>query len=72
MVSEEKIFEIVDDGRMTDGRAEDHGQPISSPCEPNGSRELKTLTSVKGFKDPNTVLQLCKKENQTNFKLPFL
>ena len=45
-VSEEKIFEIVD-GRTTDGRTPDHGHPISSPCEPNGSGELKnTPTST--------------------------
>ena len=25
-----------------DGRTPDHGHPISSPCEPNGSGELKT------------------------------
>ena len=25
---------------MTDGRTLDHGHPISSPCEPNGSGEL--------------------------------
>ena len=24
-----------------DGRTTDHGHPISSPCEPNGSGELK-------------------------------
>ena len=30
----------TDDGR-TDGRTPDHGHPISSPCEPNGSGELK-------------------------------
>ena len=30
------------DGRTTDdGRTPDHGHPISSPCEPNGSGELK-------------------------------
>ena len=29
------------DGRRTDGRTPDHGHPISSPCEPNGSGELK-------------------------------
>ena len=36
------MFEIVydDDGRTTDGRRLD-GYPISSPCEPNGSGELK-------------------------------
>ena len=28
---------MVDD----DGRTPDHGHPISSPCEPNGSGELK-------------------------------
>ena len=38
-VLEEKIFEIVD-GRKTDGRTPDHGHPISSPSEPNGSGEL--------------------------------
>ena len=43
-VSEEKIFEIVD-GRWTDdGRTPDHGHPISSPCEPNGSGELNQRT----------------------------
>ena len=39
------MFEIVyddDDGRTTDGRRLD-GYPISSPCEPNGSDELKTF-----------------------------
>ena len=39
-VSEKKIFE--NGGRRTDGRTPDHGHPISSPCEPNGSGELKT------------------------------
>ena len=29
------------DGRTDDGRTPDHGHPISSPCEPNGSGELK-------------------------------
>ena len=36
VVSEKKIFE--NDGRR---RTPDHGHPISSPCEPNGSGELK-------------------------------
>ena len=41
-VSEKKIFE--NGGRRTDdGRTPDHGHPISSPCEPNGSGELKNL-----------------------------
>ena len=31
------------DGRTTDdGRTPDHGLPLSSPCEPNGSGELIT------------------------------
>ena len=34
------MFEIVYDGRRTDGRWLD-GYTISSPCEPNGSGELK-------------------------------
>ena len=35
---------MVDDGRTTDdGRTPDHGHPISSPCEPNGSGELKNI-----------------------------
>ena len=32
----------MDDGRTMDGRKPDHGHPISSPCEPNGSGELTT------------------------------
>ena len=37
----------TDDGRTTDGRTDDgrtteHGYTISSPCEPDGSGELKT------------------------------
>ena len=36
---------VDDDGRTDrrtdDGRTPDHGHPISSPCEPNGSGELK-------------------------------
>ena len=37
---------MVDDGRQTDGRRTDgrtteHGYTISSPCEPDGSGELK-------------------------------
>ena len=31
----------TDDGRTDDGRTPDHGHPISSPCEPDGSGELK-------------------------------
>ena len=36
------MFEIVDGRRTTDdGRTPEHGYTISSPCEPNGSGELK-------------------------------
>ena len=28
---------------VDDGRTPDHGHPISSPCEPNGSGELKSV-----------------------------
>ena len=31
------------DGRRTDGRTPDHGHPISSPCEPDGSGELTSV-----------------------------
>ena len=34
---------MVDDEDDDDGRTPDHGHPISSPCEPNGSGELKRL-----------------------------
>ena len=40
VVSEKKIFEIVDDGRWTDGRTPEHGYTISSPMS---SGELKML-----------------------------
>ena len=33
---------MVDDGRTDDGRTTEHGYTISSPCEPDGSGELKT------------------------------
>ena len=35
----------TDDGR-TDGRTPDHGHPISSPCEPDGSGELIKRTTT--------------------------
>ena len=34
---------MVDD----DGRMPDHGHPISSPCEPKGSDDLKTIQCTK-------------------------
>ena len=36
---------MVDDDDDDDGRTPDHGHPISSPCEPNGSGELKMCIS---------------------------
>ena len=38
---------MVDDDDDDDGRTPDHGHPISSPCEPNGSGELKILLAIK-------------------------
>ena len=32
---------VDDNGWKDDGQTPDHGHPISSPCEPNGSGELK-------------------------------
>ena len=37
---------MVDDGWTDDGRTPDHGHPISSPCEPNGSGELKRVSII--------------------------
>ena len=33
---------MVDDGGTDDGRTTEHGYTISSPCEPDGSGELKS------------------------------
>ena len=38
---------VDDDGQTNDGRTPDHGHPISSPCEPNGSGELKMQIVMK-------------------------
>ena len=47
-VSEKKMFEHC--GRRTDGRrTTDHGYTISSPCEPNGSGELKNTCSLTSY-----------------------
>ena len=51
------MFEIVYDGRRrTDGRRLD-GYTISSPCEPNGSGELKKRPILRVFrqKDANGI-----------------
>ena len=37
---------MVDDDGRTDGWTLDHGHPISSPCEPNGSGELKSVMTT--------------------------
>ena len=35
-----RYLKLWTDGQTDDGRTPDHGHPISSPCEPNGSGEL--------------------------------
>ena len=54
---------VDDDGRRTDdGRMPDHGHPISSPCEPNGSGELKrsdTDLCLYSLEDHMEDCQLC-------------
>ena len=39
------MFEIVN-RRRTDGRTPEHGYTISSPCDPEGSGELKSQKTV--------------------------
>ena len=39
-----RSLKLWTDGWTTDGRTPDHGHPISSPCEPNGSGELKRFS----------------------------
>ena len=61
-VSEKKIFEIVD------GRTPDHGHPISSPCEPNGSGELNTRTKTWAMRVNNSqIIQDLNQVGQLNF-----
>ena len=45
-VSEEKMFEIVDNNKTTNWTPE-HGYTISSPCEPDGSGELNFFIFIK-------------------------
>ena len=46
------MFEIVDRRRTDDdGRMPEHGYTISSPCEPNGSGELKRAITQKASYD---------------------
>ena len=40
---------VDDDGRTDDGWTPFHGHPISSPCEPNGSGELKRIMLFPNF-----------------------
>ena len=54
---------MVDDGRTTDdGRTPDHGHPISSPCEPNGSGELKMHLTILLFHPCVPCIKLIKKQ----------
>ena len=49
---------MVDDGRTDDGRTTEHGYTISSPCEPDGSGELKIeVVLAKDFEQLQRVLQ---------------
>ena len=70
------MFEIVDgrptddDGRTDAGRTPEHGYTISSPCEPNGSGELKmilyghiTLFDVHSHLNSIHLLPFCLCEN---------
>ena len=43
-----RSLKLWTDGRTTDGRTPDHGHPISSPCEPNGSGELINMCEYYG------------------------
>ena len=40
---------MVDHGRRTDGRRIRDGHPKSSPCEPNGSGELKRDKNISHY-----------------------
>ena len=48
---------MVDDGRTTDGRTPDHGHPISSPCEPDGSGELITREVLNVLSDKGILVE---------------
>ena len=54
----------MDDGRMMEGRRLD-GYTISSPCEPNGSGELKTRYSLQ--QQERTLVSLVLHSLSTNF-----
>ena len=43
------MFEIVDGRTTTDGRTPEHEYIISSPCEANGSGELKKADKNEDF-----------------------
>ena len=49
---------MVDDGR-TDERTTEHGYTISSPCEPDGSGELKTVGGVVHTRYPMSIQFHC-------------
>ena len=65
---------MVDDGRRTtdgrrtdDGRTTEHGYTISSPCEPDGSGELKMPTILTLISMINYRLWQAEPEISTNF-----
>ena len=54
-----RSLKLWTDGRTTDGRKSDHGHPISSPCEPNGSGELKSKKVYKIIDVQDITIQPC-------------
>ena len=52
---------MVDD---EDGRTPDHGHPISSPCEPYGSGELKMVPRCGGSRPTHVVDSLSPNRHQ--------
>ena len=65
-----RSLKLWTDGRTDDGRTPDHGHPISSPCEPNGSGELKTKQSDCIF--AKTIWKGVIVKGSNNFMIHFL
>ena len=49
----------TDDGRTDDGRTTEHGYTISSPCEPDGSGELKIEEGFSKFVEGMYIHNIC-------------
>ena len=54
-VSEEKTFEHCGQKRRQGRRTTEHGYTVSSPCEPNGSEELKMMDDGRTTTDGRRV-----------------